>query len=86
MDELDSMVDTMEEGGLPLEELISKYERGAELINYCESILTDAKKRLDLITITPKPSDSGEDEPNTDASEEAETSSNNSNDDEIRLF
>ena len=54
LEELDAMVETMESGQLPLEKLISSYERGAELISHCESVLGNARKRLDLITLKPK--------------------------------
>ncbi len=84
MEELGEMVETMESGHLPLEKLITSYERGAELINHCEMVLNDARKRLELITLTPKTSTDG-DAPNDLTNNEA-TTSNNDNDDEIRLF
>lgn len=73
LDELDSIVQTMEEEQLPLEELISNYERGAQLHQDCESFLKSAKQRLEKIAQTKAVSNS------TDQS-----SSNN--DDEIQLF
>ena len=73
LEELDTIVQTMEEEQLPLEELISKYERGTTLHRQCESFLKSAKQRLEKIaqskTVTPK----------------ANSSSSN-DDDEIRLF
>ena len=76
MDELDSLVDQMESDQLPLEELISHYERGAKLLSECEATLKTAKKRLETIkkgdtkgtatrtvkskTTTPSPSDDDE--------------------------
>ncbi len=72
IDELDSIVKTMEEEQLPLEELISKYERGASLHLHCETFLNSAKQRLEKIAntkaISPPP-----EQPSND-------------DDEIRLF
>lgn len=91
LEELENMVETMESGQLPLEKLISSYERGAALINHCESALGDARKRLELITLkpTPKKDASDNDDTNTLTQEDAQegtSPSNHSNDDEIRLF
>lgn len=81
--ELEEMVETMESGQLPLEKLIANYERGAQLISHCETVLDDARKRLELITLKPKASP--EDAKN-DLTKDEVPSSNNDNDDEIRLF
>ena len=84
--ELEDMVETMESGQLALEELIASYERGAKLIAHCESVLDGARKRLELITLKPKPFDDGQDKLNPEASSETDAPSSTSNDDEIRLF
>ncbi len=78
LDELETLVQTMEEERLPLEELISNYERGAQLHLHCESFLNTAKSRLEKIAQTKaapvtKP-----------ITKPAQSSSND--DDEIRLF
>ena len=86
LEELEEMVDTMESGQLALEELIASYERGAKLITHCESVLDSARKRLDLITLKPKPSNDGNEESKPDASPDKEASPTTPNDDEIRLF
>lgn len=83
LEELEEMVETMESGQLPLEKLITSYERGAELINHCETVLSDARQRLELITLKPKSPREGE--LNDSTKDEAPTSTND-NDDEIRLF
>jgi len=88
LEELETMVDSMESGQLPLEKLITHYERGAALISHCESVLGNARKRLELITLKPTPQ---EEEGNTQNSiqespSEDSQDSNNPNDDEIRLF
>ena len=80
MDELDKLVDQMESDQLPLEELISHYERGAKLLNECESTLTSAKKRLETI----KNSDTKG--TTTSASKPTINTPSSSDDDEIRLF
>ena len=81
LEELESMVETMESGQLPLEELISNYERGAKLISHCETVLDDARKRLELITLKPNTSDE-----NNHSAQQATPAATDHNDDEIRLF
>jgi len=49
LEELEALVARMEEGKLPLEESLSAYQRGAELIKYCESKLTDAQARIAVL-------------------------------------
>ncbi len=77
LEELESMVETIESGDLPLEKLIANYEHGAALISHCESVLENARKRLELITLKSHP---------TSPEEPSSTSSTQQNDDEIRLF
>ena len=86
LEELEEMVDTMESGQLSLEELIASYERGAKLISHCDSVLGEARKRLDLITLTPRPNAEESTETQPDVSANNDTSPNTPNDDEIRLF
>ena len=52
MAELESIVEAMEGEQLPLEELIARYEAGARLLKHCDSVLTGARKRIELITLT----------------------------------
>ncbi len=81
--ELEEIVNALEHHQLPLEELISHYERGAALHLQCESFLCSAKKRLETIAQTKS---SINEQP---TSKDKPTSSNNniqSDDDEIRLF
>jgi exodeoxyribonuclease VII small subunit len=49
LEELESLVARMEEGKLPLEESLTAYQRGAELIKYCESKLSDAQARIAVL-------------------------------------
>lgn len=52
MAELENIVEAMEGEQLPLEELIARYEAGARLLKHCDSVLTGARKRIELITLT----------------------------------
>ncbi len=49
LEELEALVGRMEDGKLPLEESLAAYQRGAELIKFCESKLTDAQARIAML-------------------------------------
>ena len=49
LEELESLVARMEDGKLPLEESLAAYQRGAELIKFCESKLSDAQARIAIL-------------------------------------
>jgi len=49
LEELEALVARMEDGKLPLEESLAAYQRGAELIKYCESRLADAQARIAVL-------------------------------------
>ncbi len=49
LDELEAIVARMEDGQLPLEESLAAYQRGAQLIRFCESKLTDAQARIAVL-------------------------------------
>lgn len=46
LEELQGVVARLEEGGLPLEESIALYERGAALHDHCASLLDKAELRV----------------------------------------
>ena len=48
--ELDALVEKMEAGQLPLEESLAAYQRGTELLRYCERVLADAEQRIQVLT------------------------------------
>ena len=47
--ELEALVARMEEGKLPLEESLAAYQRGAELLKFCESRLSEAQARVAIL-------------------------------------
>jgi exodeoxyribonuclease VII small subunit len=47
--ELETIVDTMESGQLPLAESLAAYKRGAELLQYCQSALKDAQHQVQIL-------------------------------------
>ena len=48
---LEGIVEAMEHEQLPLEDLVSCYERGSALLGRCESLLKAARERIELITL-----------------------------------
>ena len=55
---LEELVEAMENDQLPLEDLVAHYEKGAGLLQHCEKVLEVAKKRIELIEISP-PTENG---------------------------
>ena len=50
IEELESIVKRLEDGKVPLEELVAIYERGESLKRRCEELLRQAEARVDKIT------------------------------------
>ena len=49
LEELEALVARMEDGKLPLEESLAAYQRGSELIKFCEGRLTEAQARIAVL-------------------------------------
>lgn len=47
--ELESIVNEMESGNLPLEASLAAYKRGAELLQYCRLQLQDAEQQVKIL-------------------------------------
>ncbi len=83
---IEEIVDSMEGEQLPLEDLVTQYEKGSVLLKHCESVLSSARKRIELITLANR-EDSGQETAQTSASStpsENDEVSDEPND--IRLF
>ena len=48
--ELNSLIEKMESGNLSLNESLSCFETGVDLIKQCQSALTEAEQKIELIT------------------------------------
>jgi exodeoxyribonuclease VII small subunit len=48
--ELENIVNLMETGNLPLEQSLSAYKRGAELLQSCQKSLIDAEQQVRILT------------------------------------
>ena len=50
MQRLEEIVEQMESGELPLEDLIVRYEEGMKLVKVCQERLAAAEERIEIIT------------------------------------
>jgi len=49
MDRLEKIVEQMESGKLPLEDLIVRYEEGMKLVKVCQERLANAEQKIEII-------------------------------------
>ncbi len=49
MERLETIVETMESGDVPLAELLAKFEEGSALLKVCESRLKDAELKIEQL-------------------------------------
>lgn len=85
---LEAVVEAMENEQLPLEDLVTHYEKGSALLDRCESILQAARGRIELITLRNKngtANESGNGAPG-ELSPTSGTPDASDDDDDIRLF
>ena len=47
--ELETIVEAMEGGQVPLKEALDAYRRGAELLKYCQATLKDAQQEIEVL-------------------------------------
>ena len=50
LEKLESLVDRLESGDLPLEEALSAFEQGVALTRRCAGQLDDAERRIEVLT------------------------------------
>lgn len=50
LEQLNTLVDTMEQGDLPLEKSLQYFEDGVKLIQQCQKALSDAEQKVTLLT------------------------------------
>ena len=49
LSELESLVENLEKGELPLEETLKQFERGIELTRSCQKALKSAEQRVEIL-------------------------------------
>lgn len=50
LSELETLVDSMESGDLPLDEALKSFERGVELTRQCQLQLKEAEQKVQILT------------------------------------
>jgi exodeoxyribonuclease VII small subunit len=78
LEKLEKIVAELEEGGLPLEKSLKKFEEGIKLSRFCSKKLKEAERKIELLTKTAegeletKPFETGnsEEEPDTEQKDE----------------
>lgn len=48
--ELEAIVGQLEKGELPLEESLKQFEKGINLAQQCQKILTDAEQKIEMLS------------------------------------
>src|SRR3989440_12777437 len=88
MDRLEKIVEQMESGQVPLEDLIVRYEEGMKLVKTCQERLANAEQKIEIITLNSTGKavvQEFEPAQEADAPEKAAVESESTND-EIKLF
>src|SRR4026208_2156326 len=88
MDRLEKIVDQMESGKLPLEDLIVRYEEGMHLVKVCQERLANAEQKIEIIARNSAGKPEVRDfEPSADTiSNDQQTETKETQNDEVRLF
>jgi exodeoxyribonuclease VII small subunit len=88
MDRLEKIVEQMESGKLPLEDLIVRYEEGMNLVKICQERLAKAEQKIEIIARNSvgKPVVKEFEPAQEPATSEKAAPESESTDDEIKLF
>ncbi len=87
MDRLEKIVEQMESGKLPLEDLIVRYEEGMNLVKVCQERLANAEQKIEIIARNSAGKTVVKDfEPTQEPEGPAAVIEPQNNNDEIKLF
>ena len=87
MDRLETIVEQMETGKLPLEDLIVRYEEGMNLVKVCQERLTNAEQKIEIIARNNAGKPIVKDfEPAAESSNDDKGAEKELKNDEVRLF
>ena len=87
MTRLEAIVEQMETGKLPLEDLIVRYEEGMNLVKVCQERLTNAEQKIEIIARNSAGKAVVKDfEPAGESSNDDKSGEKDLKDDEVRLF
>lgn len=83
---IEEIVESMEGEQLPLEDLVTQYEKGSVLLKHCESVLSSARKRIELITLANREESGQETAHSSPSSTSSENDGDSDEPNDIRLF
>jgi exodeoxyribonuclease VII small subunit len=88
MDRLEKIVEQMESGKLPLDDLIVRYEEGMNLVKICQQRLANAEQKIEIIARNSagKPVLKEFEQTQESGTSEKTVTERESPDDEIKLF
>lgn len=87
MGRLETIVEQMESGKLPLEDLIVRYEEGMNLIKVCQERLTSAEQKIEIIARNSAGQPTVKDfEPGAESANDEKVTDKELSNDEVRLF
>src|SRR5690349_12677606 len=87
MDRLEAIVEQMESGKLPLEDLIVRYEEGMNLVKVCQERLTSAEQKIEIIARNSAGKSVVKDfEPAAESNNDDKIADKELKNDEVRLF
>jgi exodeoxyribonuclease VII small subunit len=87
MDRLEAIVEQMETGKLPLEDLIVRYEEGMNLVKVCQERLTKTEQKIEIIARNNAGKPIVKDfEPAAESSNDDKATEKELKNDEVRLF
>ena len=87
MSRLEAIVEQMESGKLPLEDLIVRYEEGMKLVRVCQERLTSAEQKIEIIARNSGGKPVVKDfESAAESNKDDEKADNELRNDEVRLF
>src|SRR5437016_12987078 len=87
MDRLEAIVEQMETGKLPLEDLIVRYEEGMNLVKVCQERLTSAEQKIEIIARNSAGKPIVKDfEPGAESSNDNKADEKELKNDEVRIF
>ena len=87
MERLEAIVEQMESGKLPLEDLIVRYEEGMNLVKICQERLANAEQKIEIIARDSAGKTTVKDfEPTSEAAPHSVVDEPQDTNDEIKLF
>jgi exodeoxyribonuclease VII small subunit len=87
MDRLEAIVEQMESGKLPLEDLIVRYEEGMNLVKICQERLSKAEQKIEIIARNNAGKPVVKDfEPTAESADDEKEPEKELKNDEVRLF